>query len=157
MRRFSYRGRVFVMKKFAYFITALFITLPFIGCARKISSPPSTNQQPTIIPSHQKIELHDADAITLSDLPIPLGFDLITYDQAGVITYLCFQGKLSTGKIAAFLETDTERNGWEFENLASPKLEAYYLTKPGRKAVITLEQKVSRTLIRINLKISEPS
>ena len=145
------------MKKFAYFITALFITLPFIGCARKISSPPSTNQQATIIPPHQKIVLHDADAITLSDLPVPLGFDLITYNQAGVVTYLCFHGKLSTEKIVAFLETDTERNGWAFENLASPKLAAYYLTKPGRKAVITVEQKVSRTLININLKISDPA
>jgi hypothetical protein len=146
------------MKKFAYFIPVLFIALSFIGCARKINSPaPSHTQTTSTIKSRQKITLHDADAIALNDLPIPLGFDLITYNQAGTVTYLCFQGKLPTEKIVTFLETDTERNGWTLENLASPKLEAYYLIKPGRKAIITIEQKVSRTLININLKISDLS
>lgn len=147
------------MKKFTAFIPALFIALPFAGCARNIISPAPVNPQttPTAITPHQKIVLHGADAIALHDLPIPLGFDLIAYDKTNTVTYLCFQGKLSTNKIVTFLEADTERNGWAFENLASPKLETYYLTKPGRKAVITVEQKVSRTLININLKISEPS
>lgn len=140
------------MKRFFYVTLLLCITILSSGCAKKINSS-ATNAQvlPDIAP-HQKVILSESDIIALSDLPIPLGFDLIAHEQIHAVTYLCYQGKLSTEKLTAFLETDTERNGWIFESFTSPKLEAYYLTKPTRKAIITVEQKISKTLMRINLK-----
>lgn len=148
-------GIVSGMKEIVYFVPTLFVILLASGCSKQnlLSTTPSTHPAPDV-PPHQKIVLHDTDAITLNDLPIPLGFDLITYEPADPITFLCFQGKLATEKIISFFETDTDRNGWKLDNLASPSLATYYITKPGKKAIITIEQKVSRTLIRVNLKIT---
>lgn len=138
------------MNKFTYFVLALFIPL-ICGCIKKTTSHTIKTLK---APKKEKITIPDNEAIQLSDLPIPLGFNLKAYERINTITYVCFQGKLITKKIVSFFETDTERNGWILEKLALPIQEIYCLTKPCHKAVIRIEQKTSKTLIHINLKKS---
>lgn len=138
----------FTMNKFASIV--LLLSIPLVcGC---IKTPRLHSIQLSTSAKDKRITIANENAIHLADLPIPLGFTLKTYNCINTKTYLCLQGKLPTKKIALFFEADSERNGWRMENLALPVQEIYYLTKPGQKAVIRIEQKISKTLIHVNLK-----
>ncbi|MBM3887307.1 hypothetical protein FJ364_05245 [Candidatus Dependentiae bacterium] len=133
-------------KNLTLFFLALFV-LP--SCLKQKGE---TIPQIIISPPPQAIELDEAESLALSDLPVPLGFHLITYETNFPTSYYCYQGKLSPEKIEDFLQIDSERNGWEFDNLATAQIKTYLIKKLDKTAIINVERKNSVMYLHINLR-----
>lgn len=139
------------MKNVASFILcSLAITLT--GCLKQPIPGEPAPALPAPQPPVQAIQLEEPELIALSDLPIPLGFQLVEYREQTPLTYCCYQGNLALEKIEDFMRTDVERNGWQFENLATPQCQTYLITKPGKTATIMHERKGFKSLLHVNLK-----
>ncbi len=127
----------------------LALTLSTTACLKNQTMPSAQLSQPT---TTNAVALNEIEKLMLNELPIPLGFHLTAYEPSTPMTYCRYQGKLSLEKIETFLATDAERNGWSFNNLATPHVKTYLITKPSKTAIITLEQKNSSSILHVNLK-----
>lgn len=135
------------MKKSAYVLTLLLTTLTSACIKQQAPEVKPLSRAPTHI-----VELSEQECLTLSDLPIPLGFHLVGYDSDTPMCYCHYQGSLAVEKIEDFLVYDAERNGWRFDNLATPQVKTYLIAKPGKVAIIMVERKKLSSHIHINLK-----
>ena len=136
-----------VMKNSAY-VLILLVTTFTTACIKQQA--PEVKPL-TRAPAHI-VELSEQEYLTLSDLPVPLGFHLVGYEPDTPMSYCHYQGSLALHKIEDFLYADAERNGWRFDNLATPQVKTYLIAKPGKIAMIMLERKKLTSHIHINLK-----
>jgi hypothetical protein len=134
-----------------FFLFALVTTLA--GCLKEPIKGEPAPQLPPLQQPIEAVQLEEPELIALSDLPIPLGFELVDYKEHSPLTYCCYQGSLALEKIEDFMRLDVERNGWHLENLATPQCQTYLITKPGKTATIMHERKGFKSLLHINLKM----
>lgn len=131
------------------------LVLSLSGCIKKpLISNPNLAQQDSY-ESSKNIQLVETNFLSLSDLPIPLGFQLVKHEEQLPISYCCYEGNVALEKIENFIQQDTERNGWQLETLATPHYQTYLISKPSKLGIIVHERKGTKALLHINIKNTE--